>query len=76
MPGMLTDEQIDRLEAADGPRFDRLFLRYMTQHHRARSRWSRELRESGGGLQSEIDKFAREVAADQEIEIQRMQDAR
>ena len=74
MPGMLTDEQMDRLEAGDGRRFDRLFLRYMTQHHRGALQMVTELRESGGGLQSEIDKFAREVATDQEIEIQRMQD--
>ena len=45
----------------------------MTQHHRGALQMVNELRESGGGLQSEIDKFAREVAADQEIEIQRMQ---
>jgi uncharacterized protein (DUF305 family) len=73
MPGMLTDEQMDRLEAGDGRRFDKLFLRYMTQHHRGALQMVTELRESGGGLQSEIDKFAREVATDQEIEIQRMQ---
>ena len=74
MPGMLTDEQLDRLEAGDGRRFDRLFLRYMTRHHQGALKMVTELRESGGGLQSEIDKFAREVATDQEIEIQRMQD--
>ncbi len=74
MPGMLTDEQMERLEAGDGRRFDRLFLRYMTQHHRGALQMVSDLRESGGGLQSEIDKFAREVATDQEIEIQRMQD--
>jgi uncharacterized protein (DUF305 family) len=74
MPGMLTEEQMDRLEAGDGRRFDRMFLRYMTQHHRGALQMVSELRESGGGLQSEIDKFAREVATDQEIEIQRMRD--
>jgi uncharacterized protein (DUF305 family) len=74
MPGMLTGEQMDRLEAGDGRRFDRMFLRYMTQHHRGALQMVNDLRESGGGLQSEIDKFAREVATDQEIEILRMQE--
>ena len=74
MPGMLTEEQMARLEAGDGRRFDRLFLRYMTQHHRGALQMVNDLREAGGGLQSEIDKFAREVATDQEIEIMRMRD--
>ena len=74
MPGMLTEAQMDRLEAGDGRRFDRLFLRYMTQHHRGALQMVSDLRDAGGGLQSEIDKLAREVATDQEIEIMRMQD--
>ena len=74
MPGMLTEAQMERLEAVDGRRFDRLFLRYMTQHHRGALQMVSDLRDAGGGLQSEIDKFVREVATDQEIEIMRMRD--
>jgi uncharacterized protein (DUF305 family) len=33
MHGMLTTEEIARLEAARGPAFDRLFLEYMIRHH-------------------------------------------
>ena len=33
MPGMLTDAQMKELEAAKGEEFDRLFLRFMIQHH-------------------------------------------
>jgi uncharacterized protein (DUF305 family) len=33
MHGMLTAEEIGRLEAARGPAFDRLFLEYMIRHH-------------------------------------------
>ena len=33
MPGMLSPEQLERLAAASGPEFDRLFLEYMIQHH-------------------------------------------
>ena len=74
MPGMLTEAQMKRLESADGRRFDRLFLRYMTKHHRGALQMVVDLREAGGSLQSEIDKIAREIATDQEIEILRMRD--
>lgn len=33
MHGMLTAEELARLEAARGPAFDRLFLQYMIRHH-------------------------------------------
>jgi uncharacterized protein (DUF305 family) len=33
MPGMATQEQMDALEAASGPEFDRLFLQMMIKHH-------------------------------------------
>src|SRR5207249_978090 len=33
MPGMLTPDQMTRLDAARGPAFDRLFLTFMIQHH-------------------------------------------
>jgi uncharacterized protein (DUF305 family) len=46
----------------------------MTRHHQGALEMVQELRTSGGGLQSEIDKFAREVEADQTAEIQRMAD--
>jgi uncharacterized protein (DUF305 family) len=34
MPGLLTDEQMDELEAARGAELDALFLDYMAEHHR------------------------------------------
>ena len=33
MHGMLTGEELARLEAARGPAFERLFLEYMIRHH-------------------------------------------
>jgi uncharacterized protein (DUF305 family) len=74
MPGMLTQPQLDRLEAAHGERFDRLFLRYMTQHHRGAITMVQELLAEGGGTETEIGNFARHIEADQEIEIRRMQE--
>lgn len=73
-PGMLTSKQLGRLYAADGGRFDRLFLRFMTHHHRGALDMVRRLYADGGGLEPEVDKLAREIATDQEIEIGRMAD--
>jgi uncharacterized protein (DUF305 family) len=74
MPGMLTQKQLDRLKANKGRAFDRLWLRYMTLHHEGALTMVRDLRTEGGGMQSEIDHFARNVEADQAIEIKRMQE--
>jgi uncharacterized protein (DUF305 family) len=73
MPGMLTTSQMEKLEAARGKRFDRLFLRYMTQHHQGALTMVQNLVDDGGGAEAEIEQFILHVDADQTIEIQRMQ---
>ena len=73
MPGMLNDAQLRRLEGARGAAFDRLFLRYMIQHHHGALVMVQRLYAANGGLESESDAFARSVDADQMIEIERMQ---
>lgn len=73
MPGMLTAEQMQALEAARGGAFDRLFLEMMIQHHEGALTMVAELHATGGGQESEINQFASHVEADQHIEIQRMQ---
>lgn len=73
MPGMLTDEQLDRLEAAEGEEFERLFLEYMIQHHSGALEMVSDLRAAGGGMEISVGQFAREVEGDQGIEISRMQ---
>ncbi len=73
MPGMLTPEQMDRLAAAEGPEFDRLFLELMIGHHEGALVMVRELFSSpGGGQESWTFQFASDVDADQEMEIRRM----
>jgi uncharacterized protein (DUF305 family) len=73
MPGMLTPEQMERLRAARGPEFDRLFLEYMIQHHEGAIVMVRDLFTArGGGQESEIFQFASHVDADQTAEIERM----
>jgi uncharacterized protein (DUF305 family) len=73
MPGMLSPAQLERLKAAKGRAFDRLFLRYMTIHHQGALTMARELIDAGGGAETEIGNFVRHVEADQQIEIERMQ---
>ncbi|WP_328340525.1 DUF305 domain-containing protein [Micromonospora sp. NBC_00421] len=73
MPGMLTAAQLDQLRQARGAEFDRLFLTAMIRHHQGALTMVEQLYAGGGGLEPASDQFAREVNADQGIEIQRMQ---
>ena len=72
MPGMLSPEQLKELENAQGKDFDRLFLKYMTQHHQGALQMVADLYNAGGGAETEINQFAMHVDSDQGIEIQRM----
>ena len=72
MPGMLTEDQLDQLAAARGGEFDRLFLEFMIYHHQGALAMVQQLYATGGGLEPASDQFAREVNADQNIEIGRM----
>lgn len=73
MPGMLTVEQLNRLAAARGPEFDRLFLDLMIQHHRGALTMVSELLARGGAQRSEMYTIASEIESDQMMEIQRME---
>lgn len=73
MPGMLTPEEMQRLAAASGPEFDRLFLELMIRHHEGALAMVAELFSTpGGGQESEVFHIASEVDADQRMEIDRM----
>ncbi len=73
MPGMLTPAEMDRLAAAKGAEFDRLFLEYMIKHHAGALVMVKELFSTpGAGQEAEIFAFASDVDADQLIEIRRM----
>lgn len=73
MPGMLTDEQMAALDAARGPEFDRQFLIYMIQHHQGAVTMVDELFGRGGGSEESVFRLASDIAADQKVEIDRMQ---
>jgi uncharacterized protein (DUF305 family) len=74
MPGMLSAEQIARLEAAQGAVFDSLFLTYMIAHHRGAVTMVHALFATDGAAQDEeVFKFASDVQVDQTTEVARME---
>jgi uncharacterized protein (DUF305 family) len=73
MPGMLTEDDLARLEAASGRAFDELFLQYMIRHHEGALVMVAELLSGGeGGQASDVFQLAQHIDSDQSIEIARM----
>lgn len=73
MPGMLTPGQLERLAAARGPEFERLFLSYMIQHHEGATTMVDRLFDTYGAAQGDaIFKIASDIGVDQATEIERM----
>jgi uncharacterized protein (DUF305 family) len=74
MPGMLTSAQMTQLAATRGREFDRLFLRFMIQHHEGALMMAKTLFASPDPAQdSDLFRFATDVVADQGDEIYVMQ---
>lgn len=70
---MLSAEEMERLAAATGDEFDRLFLESMIRHHEGALEMVADLfATDGAGQESEIFQFATHVDSDQGIEIARM----
>lgn len=73
MPGMLNDEQLERLDKARGAEFDRLFLQAMIAHHEGAITMVDELLGSThAGQDDVVYRMASDVYADQTTEIERM----
>ena len=73
MPGMLTEQELERLAAASGAEFDRLFLESMIRHHEGAVTMVATLFfTNGAGQEPEIFRLASDVDADQRTEIARM----
>ena len=73
MPGMLTAEQMATLERSTGSDFDRLFLKFMIQHHQgALTMVNRLFATPGAGRDEYVFRFATDVSTDQTTEIERM----
>jgi uncharacterized protein (DUF305 family) len=77
MPGMLTPEELARLDKARGAEWDQLFLAAMIRHHEGAIAMVDQLFMSHGALQDDdMFKFASDLYADQTAEIERMQKMR
>lgn len=72
MPGMLTAEQLAELEATTGEDFDRLFLQYMYIHHDGALTMVEELLAADGAQDTFVFQVAKEIDADQRIEMDRI----
>jgi uncharacterized protein (DUF305 family) len=74
MPGMLSPEELARLDQARATEFDRLFLTYMTKHHQgALVMVDRLFGTNGAGQNETVFRLASDIYADQSTEIDRMQ---
>jgi uncharacterized protein (DUF305 family) len=70
MPGMLTPEQIARLDESTGPEFDRAFLVLMIQHHEGALMMVKDLFATPrAGQDVDVSVFANDVVAVQTAEI-------
>lgn len=73
MPGMLSPEEMEQLEAAEGFDFDSLFLNFMIDHHEGALAMVENLLDQPGSAQdSELYRFTTDVTSDQTSEIERM----
>lgn len=74
MPGMLSPNQMRALAAAEGRRFDRLWLEGMIHHHQgALDMVEALLAAPGNGEDPQLSEFLTHVTADQAAEILRME---
>jgi uncharacterized protein (DUF305 family) len=74
LPGMITPDQLDALERASGPDFDRLFLTLMIQHHQGAVAMVNELLATDGAAQAPATfDLVSGIHVDQTTEIARME---
>ncbi len=73
MAGMLTAEQLERLDQATGAEFDQAFLTLMIQHHEGALQMVAALFETpGAGQDVDVSVFANDVVSVQTAEIDAM----
>jgi uncharacterized protein (DUF305 family) len=71
MAGMLTNEELEELRAAQGPEFDQLFLTGMIAHHEGAIDMANDV--LANGSDAEIQVLAKAVIAEQQKEIELLQ---
>lgn len=70
--GMMTDEQMQALENAEGADFDRMWLEMMIEHHQGAVASSEQI--LGTGESEQVRQLAQQIVASQQAEITQMQD--
>jgi uncharacterized protein (DUF305 family) len=71
---MLSPVQLEELSKAQGQEFDRLFLKYMIDHHKGAVTMVTKLFNTDGAASDDAAfKIASEIQVDQKTEINRMQ---
>ncbi|MEL7834182.1 DUF305 domain-containing protein [Fodinibius sp. Rm-B-1B1-1] len=74
MRGVLSDQQIEELAAAKNSTFDKLFLKYMIEHHSGAVYMVENLFSKDGAAQDRAAfRLASDIQVDQRTEIDRMQ---
>lgn len=71
MPGMMTDAQMQQLQAASGTDFDRMFARMMIAHHNGAIQMANQVLASTSN--TDVKAFAQQVVAAQSAEIDQLQ---
>ncbi|WP_017594401.1 DUF305 domain-containing protein [Nocardiopsis potens] len=71
MPGMVAQEDLDDLEAAEGDGFDRLFVELMTSHHEGAIEMAQDA--TVDGKHPDVLRMADDVVAEQSADIERME---
>ncbi|MFC7715811.1 DUF305 domain-containing protein [Nonomuraea recticatena] len=71
MPGMMTAEDMKKLEDAKGAAFDRQFLRMMIAHHEGAIEMAKT--EQKQGANDEAKKLAETIESSQQTEVEQMQ---
>jgi uncharacterized protein (DUF305 family) len=72
MPGMQSPAEIQRLTAARGADFDRLFVQMMTEHHEGAVEMATNLAKTGAD--PSVSELANSIAHEQSAEIDRMRE--
>jgi uncharacterized protein (DUF305 family) len=72
MPGMMTNEELDELEAAQGQEFETMWLEMMIEHHQGAIEMAQKQQEDGRFEPARA--LAEQIEAAQAAEIETMQD--
>ncbi|WP_188193586.1 DUF305 domain-containing protein [Nonomuraea sp. SYSU D8015] len=71
MPGVMSDEDMKKLEAAKGKEFDKLFAQQMIAHHDGAIEMAKT--EQAGGSNAQAKELAKTIESTQQAEVEQLQ---